>query len=249
MNDAELNKFISKNKEEKKNYLLAEAKKIKVPKNIDKELHDSYKLAQVLNKFIKKYIVKVKSNSDDKELKISEEIENFKNNYTEIVLPRKIKEIPTNLYQMSGALKFASINLIVRSLSTEMGVLWENIADCSNLSISTDKEFGLKLSGIDIIFLKEDEIFYAQIKTMEGTLTGSQAPRSKKELSLHKNSYFVAAFETGTGWTFNSKVIPRIKGKEFWSLLGLDYNFILEKVKKMIKEIEDYYYNLISTKN
>jgi hypothetical protein len=44
-------------------------------------------------------------------------------------------------------------------------------------------------------------------------------------------------------------VIPRIKGKEFWSLLGLDYNFILEKVKKMIKEIEDYYYNLISTKN
>jgi hypothetical protein len=150
---------------------------------------------------------------------------------------------------MSGALKFASINLIVRSLSTDMGSLWENIADCSNLSISTDKEFGLKLSGIDIIFLKEDEIFYAQIKTMEGTLTGSQAPRSKKELSLHKNSYFVAAFETGTGWTFNSKVIPRIKGKEFWSLLGLDYNFILETVKKMIKEIEDYYYNLISTKN
>ena len=101
----------------------------------------------------------------------------------------------------------------------------------------------------DPIFLKEDEIFYAQIKTMEGTLTGSQAPRSKKELSLHKNSYFVAAFETGTGWTFNSKVVPRIKGQEFWSLLGLDYNFILETVKKMIKEIEDYYYNLISTKN
>ena len=150
---------------------------------------------------------------------------------------------------MSGALKFASINLIVRSLSTEMGKLWEDIADCSNLSISTDHEFGLKLSGIDIIFLNKDEIFYAQIKTMEGTLTGSQAPRSKKELSLHKNSYFVAAFETGPGWTFNSKVVPRIKGQEFWSLLGLDYNFILETVKKMIKEIEDYYYNLISTKN
>jgi hypothetical protein len=249
MTDAELNKFINKNKKDKKNYLLLEAKKIKVPKNINKKLHESYKLAQVLNKFINKYITKVKSNSDDKELKILKEIENFKNNYTEIVLPEKIKEIPTNLYQMSGALKFASINLIVRSLSTEMGALWENIADCSNLSISTDKEFGLKLSGIDIIFLKEDEIFYAQIKTMEGTLTGSQAPRSKEELSLHKNSYFVAAFETGTGWTFNSKVIPRIKGKEFWSLLGLDYNFILEKVKKMIKEIEDYYYNLISTKN
>ncbi len=41
------------------------------------------------------------------------------------------------------------------------------------------------------------KLFYAQIKTMEGTLTGSQAPRSEKELSLHKNSYFVAAFETG----------------------------------------------------
>ena len=64
------------------------------PKNIDKELHDSYKLAQVLNKFIKKYIIKVKNNSEDKESKISKEIENFKNNYTEIVLPKKIKEIP-----------------------------------------------------------------------------------------------------------------------------------------------------------
>ena len=74
MTDADLNKFINKNKEEKKSYLLAEAKKIKVPKNIDIELHDSYKLAQVLNKFIKKYITKVKSNSEDKKLKISKVI-------------------------------------------------------------------------------------------------------------------------------------------------------------------------------
>lgn len=249
MNDAELNKFINKNIKEKKKYLLAEAEKIKVPENIDKKLYNSYKLAQVLNKFVKKYIIKIKNNTEDKKLKILNEIENFKNNYIQIKLPEKMKKEPKNLYQMSGAFKFARINLIVRSLSTKWGELWENIADLSNLSIRTDKEFGLKLKGVDIIFLKEDKLFYAQIKTMEETLTGSQADRSEKELSLHKNSYFVAAFKTGSNWNFKSDKIPRIVGEEFWSLLGLDYNFILENVKKMIKEIEDYCYSLIDTKN
>ena len=58
---------------------------------------------------------------------------------------------------------------------------------------------------------------------------------------MHKNSYFVSAFETGTSWTFNSDKIKRLLGKEFWSMIDLDYDFILEEIKSMIKDIEDMY--------
>ena len=98
--------------------------------------------------------------------------------------------------------------------------------------------YNLKIND-DIIFIKDEKPFYAQIKTLEGTLTGSQAPRSESELSIHKNSYFVAAFKTETHWTFNSSKVKRIVGDEFWSMINLDYKFILDEVKKMIKEIED----------
>ena len=89
--------------------------------------------------------------------------------------------------------------------------------------------------------MKDNKPYYAQIKTLEGTLTGSQVPRSESELNLHENSYFVSAFKTGTPWTFNSKIINKLVGKEFWSLIDLDYDFILEQVKKMILEIQDKY--------
>ena len=68
-------------------------------------------------------------------------------------------------------------------------------------------------------------------RTQSILLTGSQVPRSESELAMHKNSYFVAAFKTGTPWTFNSKIIKKLVGEEFWSLIELDYNFILDEVK------------------
>ena len=149
---------------------------------------------------------------------------------------------------MSGAHDFAKINLILRSLSTSMGHLWEEIAICSELAISTEKEFDIKINGVDIIFIKNKQPYYTQIKTLEGTLTGSQVPRSISELSMHKNSYFVSAFETGTSWTFNSDKIDKLLGKQFWSMINLDYDFILGSVKSMIKEIEDSYYKKKTTK-
>ena len=250
MNKIDLDLFIKKTRKEKKEYLLDAIKKINVPKIITKKLYNSYKFKEVINKFIISYIknTKNKLSQNSKEL-ISNKINYFKKNYIEVVLPKKIEEIPTNLYQMSGATDFAKINLILRSLSTSMGKLWEDIADCSKITINTEKEFDIKINGIDIIFIKNNKIFYAQIKTLEGTLTGSQVPRSIEELSIHENSYFVAAFETGTDWTFNSEKIKRIRGKEFWSLINLDYDYILNEVKAMIREIEKSYYNLKSIKN
>ena len=96
---------------------------------------------------------------------------------------------------------------------------------------SKDSSFMYIFSFKDIIIIKNDKPYYAQIKTLEGTLTGSQVPRSESELAMHKNSYFVAAFKTGTPWTFNSKIIKKLVGEEYWSLIELDYNFIANNVK------------------
>ena len=58
----------------------------------------------------------------------------------------------------------------------------------------------------------------------------------------------MAAFETGTSWTFNSSKVKKITADEFWTMINLDYKFILDEVKKMIKEIEDGYNKLKSSK-
>ena len=59
----------------------------------------------------------------------------------------------------------------------------------------------------------------------------------------------MAAFETGTSWTFNSSKVKKIVGDDFWAMINLDYEFILDEVKKMIKEIEDGYNKLKSSKS
>ena len=241
-NKFDLDDFIKKSKSDKKKYIITKSKTIQNPKKLEKKLHNSYKNKEVLNSFIVRYIKKIKEDyPEDIKPEITKKIDNFKKNFINSKLPKLINFEPTNLYQMSGATDFAKINIILRSLSTSMGLLWEEIATLSKIAISTEKEFDIKLNGIDIIFIKNDQPYYAQIKTLEGTLTGSQVPRSESELAMHKNSYFVAAFKTGTPWTFNSKIIKKLVGEEFWSLIELDYNFILDEVKKMIMEIQDSY--------
>ena len=55
-----LEEFIKKNKADKKKYIISESKKIKVPKGINKKLHNTYKYKEVINKFIKDYILSVR---------------------------------------------------------------------------------------------------------------------------------------------------------------------------------------------
>ena len=238
----DLEQFIKKTKLEKKKYIISESLTIKKPKKLDEKLHNSFKLKEVINRFVVDYIDKIKEKDpEDIKPEITKKINEFKNRFIDKRLPELIKFTPTNLYQMSGATDFAKINIILRSLSTSMGLLWEDVASLSKVAISTEKEFDIKIKGVDIIFIKEKKPFYAQIKTLEGTLTGSQVQRSESELSIHDNSYFVSAFKTGTSWTFNSKIIERIVGENFWSMIGLDYEFILDEVKAMIKDIEKTY--------
>ena len=241
-----IKKFIDKNVKTKKKIINRLSKNILLPKSLDEDLRKSFQTKEIINRFILQYMEHLKSSQSKDKIynDIKNQFKDFEKNYIEKTLPKKLKEIPTNLYEISNAKIFSSTNLVTRSLSTTMGHLWERIASCSDVALSTEDEFDIKIKGVDIIFIKNSKPFYAQMKTLEGTLTGSQAKRSEAELSIHNNSIFVAAFDTGTGWTFNSNKIPRIKGKEFWDQINIDYDFLLENVKKMLKNIENSFVEL-----
>lgn len=247
----DIESFIKKNKVEKKKYIVLESKKIKkIPNNIIKDLHQAYKYKEIINSFIIDYIKKTKDeNTEDSKIKITNEINNFKNNYINNILPKRINQKIVNVFSLSGADSFAKIQLVLRSFSTSMGSLWEKIAICGQSSISTENEFGIKITGTDLISLIDNKPTYIQIKTMEDTLTGSQGPRSVNELGIHNHSFFAAAFNTGRTWHFKSNRIKKYRGEEFWSKIGLDYNHILDEVKKMVKEVENKYYELTKIKN
>lgn len=251
LNKFDLDNFIKKNKIEKKDFIISESQKIKkIPENVIKDLHQAYKYKEVINKFVTEYIKEIKKNNSNNRLAaITDEINKFKKNYIENILPKRINQKIVNVYSLSGADSFAKIQLVLRSLSTSMGSLWEKIAICGNTSISSENEFGLKITGTDLISLIDGNPTYIQIKTMEDTLTAGHSPRSNNELSIHDHSFFAAAFDTGRTWHFKSNKVKKFKGKEFWSKINLDYDYILKNVKVMVKEIETKYYELTKVKN
>ena len=53
----------------------------------------------------------------------------------------------------------------------------------------------------------------------------------------------------GSKWHFRSEKINKYAGKDFWDLIGLDYDFIYEQSKTMILEIERKYVELRDAKN
>ena len=251
LNKFDLDNFIKKNKIEKKDFIISESQKIKkIIENVIKDLHQAYKYKEVINKFVTEYIKEIKKNNSNNRLAaITDEINKFKKNYIENILPKRINQKIVNVYSLSGADSFAKIQLVLRSLSTSMGSLWEKIAICGNTSISSENEFGLKITGTDLISLIDGNPTYIQIKTMEDTLTAGHSPRSNNELSIHDHSFFAAAFDTGRTWHFKSNKVKKFKGKEFWSKINLDYDYILKNVKVMVKEIETKYYELTKVKN
>ena len=245
----DINDFFSKSKIEKKKYIFQEAKKIATPNSLHPNLLDAYQNKEVINKFIKDYI-DFKNNTDDQ---IKEEIKNkideFKNDYLNNKISKKIFSKKTSLFSMIGAEIFKSAQTISKGLSTSMGSLWEKIASCSNTVINTEEEFGIKITGIDAISIIKKKITYIQLKTAEDTLTAGHSPRSEMELSIHDNAIFGAAFKTGSKWHFRSEKINKYAGKDFWDLIGLDYDFIYEQSKTMILEIERKYVELRDTKS
>ncbi|WP_342597850.1 hypothetical protein VKI21_09105 [Cyanobacterium aponinum UTEX 3222] len=124
-----------------------------------------------------------------------------------------------------------------------MGHKLENIAQISNKTFSPEKELNIKLKGIDLIIYHEQKIKYVQLKTKKDTLTGSQSSRTINELKIHPYSIFAAALDMGNSWTINKNecekyAIQRLAGKSFWSLIDLEYNFILSKFGETIYRID-----------
>jgi hypothetical protein len=233
--------------------------------SMDSEIERAREISRVINIFLPDYFKLALNKDSSKEegsiletnnlnLEFSREINLFK---PEAILKLK-GALPTkqelihsskNIYEMSGAVKLAFANKTTRMLSTSMGMLWERLASISPYAINPEIEFGLRIKGIDLIVLNKNKsaqvIEYQQLKTQHNTLTGSQTTRSVEELKIHANPVFCAVFANNSSWTFNHPNIQRASGDDFWSRIGISYEFFLKHAKKLILELEQEYVALI----
>jgi hypothetical protein len=248
---------------ERKELILHHALLIDVTHITNEDLHTAYKYGKIISSIAPAYfqyqIAKDKENCSVLELEIQSELirsktEKFADNFIDWLKADFEKKSailehhpnPRNLFELCGAKLLVTSNSVTRSLSTKMGVLWEQIADISPYVIIPEFEFGIKITGIDIILFSEEQVKFAQLKTLKGTLTGSQAPRAKKELTIHQNPLFIAAFNLGD-WTFNDNKIPRIAGKEFWNQIHIDYDLVETHVKNMLQKIDNDFAQLATS--
>jgi len=230
---------------------------VSAPTELNSDLHRAYQIAAILTPVLSDFIqhqIQVDSShgsvfeKNRQSIAISTKCEQFANHFIATIpalvrSPAKMESSPRNLYELCGAAVFVESNSISRQLSRPMGDLWETIANISPYAISPEKDFGLKVTGVDLVLLSEGRgaPIFVQIKTQRNTLTGSQAPRSRSELEIHQHRLFAAAFCTGSSWTFSSTSIPRACGAEFWSMVGLDYELLRSHVKQMVLKIQTAY--------
>lgn len=149
-------------------------------------------------------------------------------------------EDAVNLFQLVGAMKLVRANTVSRLVSTHLGSAWEEMAALSHLAISPEVDFGVRLKGVDIVFLEDGFLRHTQIKTQKNTLTGSQKGRSISELELHPRPLFAAAFDVAN-WTFPPKSscgIDRIAGDEFWSKLAIKYSDVVGAARDCFINLE-----------
>jgi hypothetical protein len=231
--------------------------------NAKDEIDRSVAHANVLNTFISQYIqIKIQNDLNNHKSSIFNE-NNITSSIKDVIdafKPDVIKAIEDsfpsdeelisskkNLFELSGAKKLAVSNRVTRNIVTKWGLLWERIASISPYAISPEKEFDIKLAGIDLIIhnFHSEKLEYLQLKTAKNTLTGSQVPRSKKELEVHENPIFCACFDTRSSWTFKHETIPRIVGEEFWSRIRIPYEEVLSLTKNLILELEENYARIL----
>ncbi|MFB2878568.1 hypothetical protein [Floridanema aerugineum] len=250
--------------QERKALILHYASLIDVINIRDEDLHNAYKLGKVISSIASAYFQNQieQDNLNESFLKldrqsqlISSKTEKFAEDCIEwlkedFARKKAILEHhpnPINLFELCGAKLLVTSNSVTRTLSTKMGRLWEEIANISPYVIIPEFEFGIKITGIDIVILSEGIVKFAQLKTLKGTLTGSQIPRAKKELGIHENPLFIAAFDLGS-WTFpRTPDIPRIAGKEFWDTIHLNYELVENHVRNMLQRIDKAFAELAAS--
>jgi hypothetical protein len=112
-----------------------------------------------------------------------------------------------------------------------------------------EKSLNLKIKGVDLVVFNQVILKYTQLKTKKDTLTGSQSDLSINELKIHPNSVFAAALDMGNSWTISKAKaqknnIELLAGQDFWSMLDLDYETILNKLKMTVRKIEKELYQV-----
>lgn len=246
--------LISLSVEERKSLILHHASLIKVIHITDEDLHKPYQYGKIISSIAPGYfeyqLAQNQQNGNILELDkqyqlISSKTDQFTDNFIawlkanfqnqNLLLESHPK--PKNLFELCGAKLLMTSNSVTRSLSTKMGSLWEDIADISPYIIIPEIQFGIKIKGIDMLILSQDKIVFAQIKTLKGTLTGSQRSRAKKELAIHEHPLFISAFDLGE-WTFNDPKISRLAGKDFWDIIYINYDILEGRVKHMLQRID-----------
>ena len=89
---------------------------------------------------------------------ISQIFENFYEKFTHEIY-RKIDNPKESVYTITNANFLSSANTLTRTLSTELGKVWEDIGSLSNCVISPDDVFGgFKLKGVDLIILEDGHL-------------------------------------------------------------------------------------------
>ena len=239
--------------------LLVELRRIKativIPDEItDPDYQDAYTWARALDQYLIYYFndaTRPKKSKAEMEKAIDNILDNCGHELLKVLI--NVKETyrnnlkrpdyrPTNLFEAAGTENLYLSNNYTRVITENLGHKYEHIATLSNRSFNHEDELGITIRGVDVIIFDGTNIRYTQLKTKRDTLTGSQAPRSNRELSIHSNSIFAASLALGT-WTFNNRTdnmnrIERLAGADFWSLLGIDYEYILQKSKELIQRIE-----------
>lgn len=244
---------------ERKELILQKTLAIDATQITEQELHKAYKLSHVIYPILPAYFqyqieqdmqkgTVLESTRQSELINASTAI--FTNNFIAwLNRDFEIKKIekfanPTNLFELCEAKLLVTSNSVTRSLSTKLGNLWELIANISPYVIVPEIEFGMKITGVDIILYTDNIVHFAQLKTAKGTLTGSQKYRAIKELSIHENALFLVAFNLGQ-WTFPPHLkIPRFAGKDFWKKIHMDYDLVESNVKNMLQTIDKAFADL-----
>ena len=235
--------------------ILEKAAKIECLFNVTDELKRAYSNSRAIDEFLlQEYFPNQKSPSKtqkSKQLKqilkkyekdVITKLLETKDNFQEIrktTSPRK-----QNLFLVAGTKNLFLSNKYTRTITTTLGNRLENILEIDKSKcFDAEIQLNLKIPGIDKFILDENgQIRHVQVKTKKDTLTGSQVKRSVIELGIHPNPIFAALFDFGS-WHFpKHEKIARMTGDEFWSLVGLDYETVLDEVCKSLQRIEKALY-------
>jgi hypothetical protein len=233
-------------------------KSIKIPSFIAHDLIDAYQICRLLNDFIFEYFQEnIKTDtSDDIEQEIDGILEGFRHKILAKILKEKqnFKSVSLtkkkgfkNIFEFAQCENLYLSNKYVNLISESLGHTLEEIASLSPQVFVPEQKLNLKIKGVDLIIFNQGILKYTQLKTKKDTLTGSQSDRSINELKIHPNSVFAAALDMGNSWTISKTKaqennIELLAGQDFWSMLDLDYETILNKLKMTVRKIEKELY-------